>query len=295
MSLNLILNPDVVALNPSTLAADLLELVPKFGNDKICYANTDYVTLRAALCGAKGPKFNVSAYMLNHFQPLRLAPVSSPLLIVAPQAAVGLSPTGLIQASTESSVSVGARGTSYGRNLDFTLGVGLGQATDLRSALMVSEVAHCSMWDFKRWFFIKHFNDLWSRPHSADFKIVDQHEHCSHGNENPCRDSCWVHASWVGRTKGNENSARFRPGIRFGGEKYMRLAAHVLLAAYANLLFTQRQQDKYVVDTGVLVGAAGGKPTQNVQIYITPYNEIHIRPSEHAAHARRTFNFPLDR
>lgn len=293
--MNLILNPDVVALSPASLVESLMELISRLGNDKIYCSDSDLYAIRSAFAKARGPTFNVSCYLVMHFQPRKLPTPFAPLIIVSPLYARGLNPTGLICSSQESSVAVGAKGTAYGSQVDFELSFAVAQSVGVKNALMVSEVAHLSNCDYLRWRFVKHFNDYWSTPESAGIKIVDQHEHCSHGHESPCPDAVWKSEAWVSRTKGNGNSARFRPGVRFGGEKYMRLVAHILRAAYADMRYTQKLQDKFIVNVGVYVGAANGNPTRNVEIYITPQNHIHIRPSEHNENVRSAFDFPLDR
>lgn len=307
--MNLLLNPDVVALNPPTLAQDLIALTKRLGNDRISIAATDVLKVREKIdeLWSKSRKGHKSSgtrelsgwkqFFGNHFQVSKHKFASSLWLIDSPHGASQCRADGLAAASQLSSISVGAKNTAYGNSPGFVLKHSLNPAQGFKSALMVSDGSHLSCCDVQRWLFVKHFNDYWSNPSAIGVRFVDSQvcKHCLHGNEPPCADSQWTNARWVATTGSGGVPAQFRPGIRVGDEKYARLAKHVLEAAYGNLHFTQDQQDKYVVDTGVYVGASKGKPTKNVEIYITPRNEIHIRPSEHQSCAQKSFHFPLDK
>lgn len=293
--MNLLLNSDIVALAPPTLARGLMALIQNLANDRIGVAKADWLKLKDMFVAGTWPSLDVERYMWLHFQISGHSSQPSPWVIDSPATAIHCCADGLVAGSLTSSISVGAKNTTYGNLPEFVLRDNLNPARGRKSALMVSEVSHLSRCDVQRWFFVKHFNDYWPNPTKVGVKFVDQHGHCVHGNERACVDAQWTGADWVAATRSRGISAKFRPGIYFGSEKYARLVAHVLRTAYENMYFAQAQQDQYVVDVGVYVGASNGKPTKNVEIYITPQNEIHIRPSEQPPCAKKKFLFPLDR
>lgn len=289
--MNLVLNPDVVALNPPSLGRDLRRLTGALGNARVSFPATAFVQLRTALGSALGACESVDRYISNHFQFAGSSLAHPGLFIQKPITAAAQCADGLAWSSVHSSVSVGCTNTPYGAGSNFVL---TRTGTDRYDALMVMQPGHLSGNDYRRWWFVKHFNDHWADPKAVGVIPVNQHLHCRLGNQRPCAASAWRRAQWVGTT--NTQSAAFCPGVAFGGWKYMSLVRHVLLAAYADSRFTWQRQDGFVVDVGIPVGAADGHVTTSVEIYVTQCNEIHIRPTEHQPVVSCAFTaVPLDR
>lgn len=291
--MNLILNHNVVALSPPSLPAFLYDLInwfSKYTADKIRIRTNDCLPIRAVLVGLRGPNFNERIFFRNHFQPVSPFSGYSGWSIASPP--ISCPAEGLEWAAKTSSVSVGAPHTVYGCDLSFGLKCP-GVMGSHYGTLMLTSVAHFTENDLLRWLFVKCFNDVWTTPGNMGIRFVDQNNHCKYGPKCPCSDSQLVIAPLVLETR--NKPAQFRPGVRFAGERYARLVAHVLKTAYGQSRFSQKDQDRFTVDIGVNVGASSGVVTKNVRIYITPQNEIHIRPTEDCADACSQFEFPLDR
>lgn len=289
--MNLVLNPDVVALNPPSLGRDLMRLAGVLGNVRMSFPATAFVQLRAALGSALGVHASVDSYISNHFQFVGGSLVCPGLVIQRPTSVASQCADGLAWSSVHSGVSIGCTNTPYGVDANFVL---TRTGTDRHDALMVMQPGHLAGNDYRRWWFVKHFNDHWADPKAVGVIMVNQHSHCRLGNRQPCVTSVWRRAQWVGAT--STLSAAFCPGVAFGGWKYMSLVRHVLLAAYADSRFVWQRQNGFVVDVGVPVGAADGHVTTSVEIYVTRRNEIHIRPTEHRPVVSSAFTaVPLDR
>jgi uncharacterized protein RhaS with RHS repeats len=79
---------------------------------------------------------------------------------------------------------------------------------------------------------------------------------------------------WISDTK--SGAAQFNPGTTHDQAKQMINQA--LQAAKKQGKLKPEELDRFVFDTGMTIGASGGKPTSKVKIYVTPQGEIHIRP-----------------
>lgn len=294
--MNLVLNPDVIQLNPSGMGSSLIALargLSRYTADKIHVQNTDCQAVRELFRGVCGEHFDVNGLLRNHFQFVRPFDSLLGLSIVNPPSAACCPSKGLEWASRTSSVSVGSTGTAYGVGLVFELANSSALSARRYDAIMVSELLQLGAADLNRWLFVKSFNDVWTTPEKCGVMLADQHQHCRYGRRPPCADSVWTKETWVSKTRNTQ--AFFRPGIAFAGERYLRLIAHILRAAYAQSLFLHTRQNGFIVDVGANVGSSNGQVVSHVQIYITAQNVIHIRPTHGPCQVSAPIDFPLDR
>lgn len=98
----------------------------------------------------------------------------------------------------------------------------------------------------------------------------------------------WSREEWVRNTKAG--AAVFRPGLVPHGNEYMSILHQVLCAAFSQGRYETGDLDGFVcqiTEPGLSpeprnIGAAGGKPTSRVEMYLTDQNVLHLRPKEQA-------------
>lgn len=201
-----------------------------------------------------------------------------------------LSARAMACASLSASVSVGIADGAYGN--DFSYGVherdlGSGVETDKFTSLMPTQPQHLSEIDFVRWKYVATLDVHDAEGHGVSYP--DRFEFKKHFNtDNPdfIPESKWTKMPWVADTAKERHEALFLPGLKYKSVAFFRLVGFVLREAYRNSRYTQREQNGFILDVGIPIGAAAGKVTNNVKIYISEQNVVHIRPCEQVCDAR---------
>lgn len=111
-----------------------------------------------------------------------------------------------------------------------------------------------------------------------------KHFKVSHLPRPQCQD--WSDEPWVLATKAG--AAQFRPGIQPQGTEYNEILRQVLSSAFAEGRYEADALDGFVCDiyededknAKLYIGAADGKPTSKVEMYLTDQNVVHLRPKE---------------
>ena len=204
-------------------------------------------------------------------------------------------------ASLLGGISIGLSETIYGdqleRDVDETPLSG-GVATAFKG-LLLTLPEHAKDDDWRRW------NYAMTYPASLGAKgIVLPTDLWKHfGREAFPRSpvSVWRKESWVadtGKTPTQRNkllgNATFLPGFKHRGPGYRKLVCDVLQAAYEHQQYTEAQQKTFTLDIGTPVGAAKGKVTTSLKLYLTTGNVIHVRPYEKRGTFRKAIQLEFD-
>lgn len=144
-----------------------------------------------------------------------------------------------------------------------------------RTAVCVSRTEHLSDPVVRRWSFS--FLPRVSDSDDPGFSYAEQgHKHfkLSHVSESKSRSEAWVDST---RSPG---AALFRPGLHETSHEVEYLVRLALSHAFESGRYTAEEQNRFVFDTHSFVGAAEGKQTSRIELYLTPQNQLHIRPKE---------------
>ena len=77
-----------------------------------------------------------------------------------------------------------------------------------------------------------------------------------------------------------DNAAKFLSSIQKASYAYAYLLSSVLRLAFVSRRYEEDEQNRFSVDVGVDIGAANGRMTKVVCLYVTNGIDIHIRPFE---------------
>ena len=89
---------------------------------------------------------------------------------------------------------------------------------------------------------------------------------------------------WLDSTK--SGAAKFIPAIKKDSLAYAYLVASLIRAAFEHQAYCDSEQNTFSVDVGRPVGAADGKKTSALIMYVTNGTDVHIRPYEKTAKVR---------
>lgn len=148
-------------------------------------------------------------------------------------------------------------------------------------AYMASQTAHRDKPIMKRW--------LYAYKAVANIECAQDHslvrfppDHVKHFSPRGvdwtvCLDS----TKRCGRDR-TQGAAKFIPEIRKDSLAYAYLVAAMIRIAFANQAYDESGQDAFAVDVGLVIGAADGKPTSVLVMYVTNGCDVHVRPYENA-------------
>lgn len=78
-------------------------------------------------------------------------------------------------------------------------------------------------------------------------------------------------------------AAKFIAGIQKDSLSYAYLLSAIMRTAFEKQVYEESEQNGLTVDVGCVIGAANGKETRVVILYVTGGTIVHIRPCEHNA------------
>ena len=76
------------------------------------------------------------------------------------------------------------------------------------------------------------------------------------------------------------SAAKFINGIKKDSLAYAYLVSSAIRVAFENLRYSDYEQNRFSIDVGCVIGAAQGKETTVLALYVTNGVDIHIRPYE---------------
>lgn len=144
------------------------------------------------------------------------------------------------------------------------------------TAYCVSDVQQLNTPLIGRWLFCYNPRNVINKG----FVVVTcENKHFQLSKENRPQVSNWEREPWVLRTR--DGVAQFVPGIT-PEDEVVKTWIHCGLCKAMDMHLLDGING-FVCDVGALIGAADGKPTSRIEIYLanTPRQELHIRPSEH--------------
>lgn len=209
--------------------------------------------------------------------------------ISSPVEYAGLSARCLAWASLKGGISLGVSQASLGDNIYYEVKeLQFNEDSPLTfTSLMFTKQEHSYNVDYLRWRYMK--TGLAQGVAFPEHTTFGKH---FHREVLPIiKESGWTNAQWVKDTRDGE--AMFLPGLKYGSAQFHSLIRFVLRQAYSKFRYTIEDQNNFVVDVQRPIGAAAGKPTSKVKLYVTKQNVIHIRPCEQAADctADESFSF----
>lgn len=144
-------------------------------------------------------------------------------------------------------------------------------ASVTRSVLCLSVPEHLADSTIRRWLFAFGF----SGDEPTGFSLADyNHKHFKlAGWASDVKTDSWISSTLDGE-------ALFNPGLRHNSPAHISLVRKALSAAFQTGKYETDEIDGFVWDSGRTIGAANGKLTSKIVVYMTSQNELHIRPKE---------------
>ena len=144
-----------------------------------------------------------------------------------------------------------------------------------RTAVCISRPEHLSAPVVRRWLYCFAGSE-YATEHTGFSYAMHGHKHfklasCC-GTEPEIRD-------WVKNTS-SPGEAQFRPGLRPDSPEIANFVRKALTSAFDSGLYAPDEINGHEIDIGDFIGAANGKETTRIRIYVTEQNELHIRPKE---------------
>ena len=179
---------------------------------------------------------------------------------------------------------LGLSGSRYGDWFEYAVDECNKANSSLRArfeSYMASQTAHRDKPILKRW--------LYAYKAATNIECAQDHslvrfpsDHVKHFSPkgvdwNVCLNS----TKRCGRDR-TQGAAKFIPGIRKDSLAYAYLVAAMIRIAFANQDYDESEQNAFAVDVGLVIGAADGKPTSVLVMYVTNGCDVHVRPYENA-------------
>lgn len=181
-------------------------------------------------------------------------------------------------ASNVLDISIGLGDTVYGDCFNYDL-----MPVPMQSCMLTCG-RHLEHEDYKRWRFIKAFED---QLKYKDYINLASSEPGKHFDRNLQKlpfvaPSKWDE-TWIEDTgKGRGHDALFMPGLVEGSVEHYYLIYLALKAAYKVKRYTKESlRNGFVLNLKTMIGAAAGHKTDRIMLYYTSSNAVHIRPYEH--------------
>lgn len=144
-----------------------------------------------------------------------------------------------------------------------------------RTAVCVSRTGHLSDPIVRRWMFC--FSKAENKLDNPGFIYAEQgHKHFKLASMSEDRTT---ENDWVDSTR-PPGAALFRPGLHETSQIIADLIRMALSRAFESGCYTADEQNRFEVNTNQIIGAASGKRTSKIKLYMTAQNELHIRPKE---------------
>lgn len=181
-------------------------------------------------------------------------------------------------ASNASDISIGLEDTIYGDWFNYDL-----MPVPMQSCMLTSG-RHLRHEDYKRWRFMKAFED---QLKYKDYINLASSELGKHFDRNLQKLPFMPHSkwdkTWIDDTgKGRGHDALFMPGLVEGSVEHYYLIYLALKAAYKKNRYTKESlRTGFVLNLKTMIGAAAGHKTDRILLYYTSSNAVHIRPYEH--------------
>lgn len=211
--------------------------------------------------------------------------------ISSPGKYMGLSAKCLAWASLKGGISVGPSHARLGDDIYYEVEERSTNGTlakTIFSSLMFTKMAQSRNVDYLRWqYMIYGLDQGVAFPEHATFR-----KHFHREGLPLEKESLWPDAQWVKDTRDGE--AMFMSGFKYGSPQFHQLVRFVLKQSYSQMRYTVEEQNEFVVDVRKLIGAANGKPTSKVKLYVTKQNVIHVRPCEQRAVCTADVPFEFD-
>lgn len=208
-----------------------------------------------------------------------------------PEEYVGLSAKCLAWASLKGGISVGPHHARLGDNLYYEVEERSNDGTSAKtnfSSLMFTKMEQSQSVDYLRWrYMVDGLEQGVTFPEHVTFR-----KHFHREGLPMEKESLWRDAQWVKDTRYGE--ATFMSGFKYRSPQFHKLVRFVLRQSYSQMRYTVGKQNEFVVDVRKLIGAANGKPTSRVKLYVTDHNVIHIRPCEQKAVCTADVPFKFD-
>lgn len=176
---------------------------------------------------------------------------------------------------------VGLEGSSYGDLFEYQVyecSKDAGRQQRQFASYMASTEKHAEKAVLKRWLYA--YKSKENIECARDHHLVQfPDEYVKHFPRKGISEKEWLDSTRSG-------AAKFIPAIRKDSLAYAYLVSSVIRVAFEHQIYCDSGQNTFSVDIGSIVGAAGGKITSALVLYVTNGTEVHIRPYEKEAKVR---------